>query len=197
MYTFTPPELTYLQNRIGYNNHILFWMEPRDYATNLRTGFGFWTGDEDATFTIDDGARLYQGAGAISSVDNFIMEAGLTIRNQRLTLNPLHPGVAQALRGYDAWRAPATIHRAMYDTISGALIATPHRRWKGFVHAAPINTAAAGGESSVEVSLTSAADVLAQGLTATRSDTSQQARGGDRGFRYKDAGGKYSWGAAS
>lgn len=197
MYSYTAPELAYLQNRVGYNNHILLWLEPRDYATNLRVPFGFWTGDQDEIFTIDGAPRTYQGAGAITSVDDFTFEAGLTIRNQRLALNPLHPGVALCLRGHDAFRAPAQIHRAMFDPATTLLVAPPHRRWKGFLHDAPIATPAIGGEASVTVSLTSAADVLTIGLTATRSDTSQQGRGGDRGMRHKDAGGRYVWGGPS
>lgn len=197
MYSFTTPELTYLQNRTGYNNHILLWIEPRDYATNATVPFGFWTGDQDATFTIDGSPRSYQGAGAIMGMDDFRFDARLTIRNQRLTLNPLHPGVALCLRGHNAFRAPVQIHRAMFDTVTGALVATPHRRWKGFLHTAPISTPAIGGQAAVTMSLTSVVDVLTKGLTANRSDISQQARGGDRGFRYKDAGGKYSWGAAT
>ena len=197
MRDYSTAELAYLQNRTGYLNHILFWVQPRDLASTARVGMGFWTGDQDASFVVDGQARTYQGGGAIGEIDPIMMQSGLVVRYQRLTLAALHPGVALFLRGHDPFRAPAELHRAFFDPATDALIASPRRMWKGLVFHSPIATPPIGGAATAEISLTSAAEQLTHGLTTTRSDVAQKQRGGDRLYKYKDVTGpaKYSWGA--
>lgn len=197
MRSYSAPEIAYLQNRTGYNNHILLWVQPRDFGSNARVGMGFWSGAEDAQFTIAGQVRIYQGGGALGEVDPIMMQTGLVVRYQRLTLSPLHAGVALFLRGHDPFRAPAELHRASFDPVTEALIAEPRRLWKGLVHQSPIATPAFGGEAVSTISLSSAAQSLTVGMTTTRSDAAQRQRGGDRLLRYKDVTGpgKYSWGA--
>lgn len=196
MRSYTAPELAYLQSREGYRVQLLVWVEPRDTSTGNRVAVGFWTGEESASFTINGTVRTYVGGGALQSIDPIVMQIGLVVRMQRFTLSPLFDEVAQLLRGYDAWRAPVQIHRAMFNPLTNALIAEPRRIWKGMIDSAPIQTPAIGGESSVEVALTSAAETLTHGLTLTRSDAIQSQRGGDRFYRYKDVSGlvTVSWG---
>ena len=196
MRDFTSPELAYLQNRTGYRTHILLYVLPRDRGTNARVPLGFWTGEEDRTFTIGGQARIYLGGGAIGEIDPIMMQPGLNVRAQRLTMSPLHAGVVQFLRANDPFRAPAELHRALFDPLNDALIAEPRRLWKGLVHGATIQTPPIGGEARAEVTLTSAADTLKVGMTTTRSDAAQSQRGGDRFFRHKDVDGtaRYTWG---
>lgn len=196
MRTFNATEISYLQGREGYVARGLLWLQPRDTATGLRVGMGFWTGEEDHTFTIAGAARLYTGGGLLASIDPIVMQAGLVVRMQRVVLRPLFAEVAQLLRGYDPWRAPAEIHRAFYNLTTGALVAEPRRVWKGVMDQAPIQTPAIGGESLVQVTLSSAAESLTRNLTLTRSDAVQSQRGGDRFYRYKDVSGNVpvSWG---
>ena len=196
MRSYTTAELAYLQARDAWKARVLFWVRPRDRATGLRTSMGFWTGEEDATFTINGEERLYRGGGALKSIDPIVMQAGLVVRMQRVALSPLFDEVNLLLRSMDAWRAPSEIHRAFFDPLTGAMIATPKRLWKGVIDRAPIQTAAIGGDSKVDVTLASAAESLTHGLTLTRSDAVQSLRGGDRFYRYKDVSGsvKTSWG---
>jgi hypothetical protein len=196
MRSYTAPELTYLQSREGYRVQLLVWVQPRDRATGLRVDMGFWSGEEDASFTIGGVTRTYEGGGALGSIDPIVMQAGLGVRMQRVMLAPLFDSVALLLRGYDAWRAPVQIHRAMFSPLNNALIAEPKRLWKGLIDSAPIQTPAIGGESTVEVSLSSPAEALTHGLTLTRSDAVQSQRGGDRFYRFKDVSGsvQVSWG---
>lgn len=196
MRAFNATEISYLQGREGYVARGLLWLQPRDTATGLRVGLGFWTGEEDATFTIDAASRLYTGGGMLASIDPIVMQSGLIVRMQRVVLRPLFAEVAQLLRGYDPWRAPAEIHRAFYNLTTGALLAEPRRVWKGVIDQAPVQTPAIGGESVVQVSLSSAAESLTRSLTLTRSDAVQSQRGGDRFYRYKDVSGSVpvSWG---
>jgi hypothetical protein len=197
MFSYSAPEIAYLQNRQGFDNHVLLWCEPRHLTTNAVVPMGFWTGEQDATFTIAGSPRLYQGGGAIPAIEPIVMEAGLVVRNQNLTLSELHPGVALMLRGHNCFRAPVQMHIAMFSPLTGDLIAEPRRRWAGFLHDFTIQTPAVGGESTAPVSLTSAADRLTQGLTATRSDATQRLRSNDAGRRHKNVTGtaRYSWGA--
>jgi hypothetical protein len=196
MFSYSAPELSYLQNREGYDNHVLLWCEPRHLTTNVAVPMGFWTGEEDRTFTIGGSPRLYQGGGVIQNIDPIIMESGLVVRNQNLTLSELHPGVALMLRGHNCYRAPTQLHIAMFDSLTGNLIAEPRRHWAGFLHDFTLQTPAVGGESTAPMSLTSAADRLTVGLTATRSDVMQSQRAGDRGRRHKNVTGTvgYNWG---
>jgi hypothetical protein len=190
-------EITHLQSRAAFRARALLWVMARDRATNLRVGFGFWTGEDDATFTIDGSDRTYVGGGALTGLDAIVMQAGLVVRFQRVTLSPLFAQVAQLLRGYDAWRAPAQIHRALFDPDTGALIAPPRRIWKGVVDTAPIQTPAIGGEPSVDMTLASATESLTHGLTLTRSAATQEQRSGDKFYRYKESSGKIPvfWGS--
>ena len=196
MRDYSAPELSYLQSREGFRAQLLVWVQPRDRATGNRVALGFWTGEEDASFTIKGVSRPYIGGGALANVDPIVMRAGLEVRSQRIVLAPLFDAVALLLRGYDAFRAPIQIHRALFNPQSNALIAEPRLFWKGLIDSAPIQTPAIGGESSVEVSLSSAAEALTHGLTLTRSDAVQSQRGGDRFYRYKDVSGavSVSWG---
>ena len=196
MRSYTAPELAALQTRSGYLVRSLFWLQVRDRTTNSRVGFGFWLGEDDRSFTVGSETRTYLGGGGLVSIDPIVMQAGLTVRMQRVTLSPLAPEVNTMLRGYDAWRAPAEIHRVLFNPESGGLIANPKRRWKGGGDGAPIQTPAIGGEANVVITLASALESLTHGLTMTRSDAAQRQRGDDRFYRYKDMTGSVStsWG---
>jgi hypothetical protein len=194
MRSYTPAELTYLQSRNGHMMRGLLYVRPRDRATGLRVDMCFWTGEEDRTFTVNGVARTFVGGGAMKSIDPIVMQTGLVVRMQRVILAPLFAEVAQFLRGHDAFRAPAELYRAFFDPQSGNLIDNPRRVWKGLVGKAPMPTPAIGGESTVELTLSSAAEALTQGLTLTRSDAVQSQRGGDRFYRYKGVQATAAWG---
>ena len=109
---------------------------------------------------------------ALLGLDQIVMQTGLTVRMQRVSLAPIAAEVAQMLRGYDAGLAPAEIHRALFDPMSGDLIAEPKRLWKGVIDTAPIHTAEIGGQSTVDVALASAARALTRGAGLCDSGSS-------------------------
>jgi hypothetical protein len=196
MRSFDPTELSYLQNRTGIKAHALLWVLVRNRSTGTRVGVGLWTGEEDRDFLIDGYTRTYGGAGAVLGLDSIVMQAGLTVRMQRMTLSPLAPEAVAMIREYDAGLAPAEIHRAMFDPGTGNLIAPCRRIWKGVVDSAPVTTAELGGQSNIDLVLASAAQALTVGSSLTKSDATQQLRGGDRMRRYKSTTGKVpvAWG---
>jgi hypothetical protein len=196
MRDYSPAELAYLQSRNGFKIHALLWVLVRDRTSGARVGVGLWTGEEERDFLIDGATRTYGGAGAVLGLDAIVMQTGLTVRMQRLNLSPLAPEAVAMIRDYDAGLAPAQIHRAMFDPGLGDLIAAPRRIWKGVVDSAPIKTAELGGQSNVPLALSSSAQSLTKGLSLTKSDATQQLRGGDRMRRYKGKTGQVSvsWG---
>lgn len=190
MRDYTAPELAYLRSRTGFSAKSLLWVSARNRSTNAIETVGLWTGGQTQAFTIDAGSRTYFAAGGMLAIDQITMQVGLQVRMQRITLSPLASEVAQMMRAFDAGLAPAEIHRALFDTTTGALIAEPRRVWKGQIDVAPIHTAEIGGQSTVEITLSSASRALTKGLTLTKSDATLRLRGGDRGRRYTDLTGK-------
>lgn len=198
MRSFTAPELTYLQSRGGYVAKALLWFSARNRSTNAVETMGLWTGDDDAAFVIESETRTYLGAGLVVALDAIVMQTGLVVRSQRIRLAAFPDSIQQLILGYDLALAPAQIHRAFFSPTTGALIAEPHRMWKGFVDRAPIPTAEIDGETSAEIILTSTARQLTQGLELTHSDATQKLRN-DRGLRYADVSGlvRSPWGQES
>ena len=196
MRSYSGTELSYLQSRNGFSARTLFWVQARNRGTGLVETMGLWSGEENRAFTIGGVVRDYYGAGALLGLDGIVMQTGIGVRLQRISLAAVSAEVAQLLRGYDASLAPCEIHRALYDPLTGSLIAEPLRIWKGFVDQAPIPTAEIGGESVVDMSLASAARALTRTLTLTKSDAVQRLRGGDRMRQYQDVSGKVpvAWG---
>lgn len=196
MRSYSSPELAYLTSRNGFVARGLLWVQARNRSTGAVETMGLWTGEEDREFTIGGSTRTYHGAGGLLGLDQIVMQTGLTVRMQRVSLAPIATEVAQLLRGYDAGLAPAEIHRALFDPMTGDLVAEPKRLWKGVIDTAPIHTGEIGGQSTVDVALASAARALTKGLTLTKSDAVQSLRGGDRFRRYQDVTGKVSvvWG---
>lgn len=196
MRSYSAPELTYLQNRMGYIAKALLWFSARNRATNAVETMGIWTGDDDQVFSIGGVTRTYFGAGAVIGLDPLAYSVGLNVRSQRVRIPSFSPEAQQLILGYDVGLAPAEIHRALFYPESGLLVAEPRRIWKGFVDKAPLPTAAIDGEAPAEVVLVSSARALTQSLTLTHSDAAQQLRGGDRFLKYAAIGGvvKTPWG---
>lgn len=189
MRSYSPTELTYLQSREGYLARSLLWVSARNRTTGATETLGLWTGEEDRSFTIGGSPRLYYGAGTVLGIEAITMQAGVAVRLQRISLSILTPEVQQLFKGYDAGLAPAEIHRALFDPVSGDLIAEPQRVWKGYVDQAPEHTPELGAEGGMDVSLASAARALTRGLSLTKSDAVQQLRSADRFNRYADVSG--------
>ena len=196
MRTYDSPTSTYLAARAGTVIRILIWAEAKNRSTGLTETLGLWTGAEDRAFTIEGGARTYFGAGSVMQVPPITYSTGLAVRMQRLTLSPLAPAVGDLIRTYDCRFAPLQIHRALFSTGDGALIAEPHRVFKGFIDEAEVITPESGGEARCEVTVASSARLLTRTLAQKKSDATQQLRSGDRLRKYVEVSGSVDiwWG---
>lgn len=196
MRSYDAPTLAALQTRAGIAPRILIWVVARNRTSGLDEELGLWTGAYDRAFTIGAASRTYAGAGSIMQIPAVKMQAGLGVRVLRLALSPISTTVADLIRTYDSRFAAIEIHRALFSTDDGSLIAEPHRVWKGFIDEVEVSEAAAGGEAVCEVSAVSSARLLTRTLSLKRSDATQQLRGGDRFRRYTDISGKVEvwWG---
>jgi hypothetical protein len=196
MRDFDTATAAYFQGRAGTCVRILFWAEALNRSTGLTETVGLWNGVEDRVFTIGGGTRTYFGAGAVIGMDALVLQTGLAVRMQRMTLSPLSPAVITMIRTYDARFAPVQIHRALFSTDDGALIAEPHRLYDGFIDTIDITTPKEGEDATCELTLASSARRLTQTLALKTSDATQRLRSDDRFRRYVDVSGvvDYWWG---
>lgn len=164
----------------------LVWIRAKDRTTGTEETIGLWTGEDVASFTINGQARTYYGAGALLAIEPIVSQAGLVVQMSRMTLSPLAPEVAQAIRGYEPRLAPVEIHRALFDPDTMGLVAEPHRMFSGWIDEVVLTTPEAGGTATCEVTLASAARGLTRTLPLKKSDESQKRRSGDRFRRYAD-----------
>lgn len=186
MRSYDAATLTYLSSEPGVRAHTLVWIIAKDRSTGVATPLGLWTGDDHETITVGGSARNYYGAGTLMHVEPIIYQAGVTIRMQQLTFSPLAPEVAQVIRGYEPRLAAIEIHRALYSTTTGVLIAPPHQVFVGTIDDIMIETPAIGGSASVRITAASAARQLTRVLPQKKSDETQRLRSGDRFRRYAD-----------
>lgn len=196
MRSYDAATLAALQTRAGVRARILIWVVAKNRVSGLDEALGLWTGADDRTFTIGSETRTYAGAGAIMQIPALKLQAGLSVRMQRMTLSPISTVVADLIETYQSRFAPIEIHRALFSTEDGSLIAAPHRVWKGFIDEVEITRAETGGEATCEVTAASSARLLTRTLPLKKSDATQQLRAGDRFRRYVDVSGKVDvwWG---
>jgi hypothetical protein len=196
MRQFDAATQTYFASRSGIVAHALIWIVAKDRVTGVDTALGLWSGDQDAIFTIGGVARPYLGAGEIVGVEDIQRETGLQVRNHTLSLSGIAPGVEAATRAYDARLAPVEIHRALFDPVTNALVAEPHRMFKGWCDDLQFDTGAIGGATTAEMMVVSSARMLTRTLGTKKSDESQRLRSGDRFRRYAAVTGRVGvwWG---
>ena len=127
-----PSTEAFLAGRPGIRARWLIWIEAKNRLTGAEQTQGFWTGDDDATFTIGGQSRDYFGAGGFIALRELTYEAGTNVQMQRLTMGPVTEEVKQALRTYEPRLAPVEVHLALFDTTTNALIGTP-RAFTGWI----------------------------------------------------------------
>ena len=162
---------------------------------------GFWDDADTVVVNIldEDGAtvsRTFAGDGAVLSLDPIPMRIGLEVRTVQLVLSALHAEVLDLVRGDDPRGAKVEIYRGLLDPRSGVLLAVPRIRFLGKINAAPIATAAVGGESTMTLAIVSHTRELTRTNPAKKSDAQQQLRSGDRFRRYTNVAGDWDvwWG---
>lgn len=169
--------------RSGIHAEHLFWISAKNRTTGAMETMGLWTGPDEQTFTVAGQARTYYGAGNVLRAEPIRATVGIEVRTYEVELAAISPEVEQLIRGYDTRLAPIEIHRAEFDG-DGNLIAISERIFKGWIDGAPITTPEIGGEASARVRLVSAAHALTRYGSATKSDTVQRRRSGDRFRRF-------------
>lgn len=196
MRSFDAPTLAQFQNRAALSARILVWAVARNRTTGLEESLGLWTGAQDRSFTIAGNARTYAGAGSIMEIPPIVSQSGIAVRMQRISLSPLSPEVAALIRTYDARFARIEIHRALFDPVTGLLVAEPHRLFKGIIDEVALPIDPKTGEVRCDVTMASSARYLTRTLPLKRSDATQQRRSGDRFLRYVDVSGEVDvyWG---
>lgn len=168
---------------------LLVWVTAKDRSTGAAQSLGFWSGADDASFTIGGASRVYLGGGALLQLSPLVYRLGFEVQTQELVVSPLAPVISAAVRTYDLRFAPIEIHRALFDPLTRLLVAEPHRIFKGTVDAAPITVPEDGGTATCTMTLMTSARSLTKTLPMYKSDATQQRRGGDRFRRYIDVSG--------
>lgn len=181
--------VAHLATRPGIVAHQLVWITARNIATGLPEALGLWSGEQDATLTVEGQNRTYTGAGGLLTVEPLTAGVGLSVRTHRLGLSAVAPEVEDLIKAYDTRFAPIEIHRAIFDAQTRQLIGVPHRRFRGVINGVLFPTETAGAAPSAMVDCVSETRVLTRGLAVKKSDASQRARGGDRIRRYGDISG--------
>ncbi len=186
MRSYDAPTLAELTDRSGLISRQFLWLTAKNRDTGLPEPVGFWNGEDHEDITINAVVRTYYAAGAHLKIPSIITEVGVQVRTLRITMSPLSPEVATALRGYDARHAPVEIHRALYDKHTRTLISEPKQVFTGFLNKISIPTPETGGTATCTLSVVSSARSLTRKLALKKSDESQQLRAGDRLRKHAD-----------
>lgn len=196
MRSYDPNTVAYMTNETAIISEGLIWVVAKDRQTGEPAPLGLWSGEENRDFVIAGETRTYFGAGQLIDLGSVVSQVGLGVRMQRFALNALSAEGAQILRGYDARFAPVEVHRALFSPETRALVAEPHRIFKGFVDEESIPTPPKSGNATAELVVASSARMLTIPLSLKKSDQTQRRRGGDRFRRYVDVSGQSNvwWG---
>ena len=182
----SPALLNYVTTTPGIHAEALIWITVRDFATGNPVTFGFWSGDDHETFTINGSSRLFYGAGALVDVSREPLqyEIGFDAKTWQFEVAMGAVEVETMVRGFDLNLAPVEVWRAVYN-MDGTLIEHPKLMFDGRISAAPITDSEEGLRCSIQV--TSSSVELTLKRHETRSDSVYRAiRSGDRIFRHVD-----------
>lgn len=179
------------------------WLTAKNRDTGADEEIGFWNGLVPVTTDFIDGftgvatARAFEAAGALVEVSTIPMTSDLTIREVRVQLSHVSADVAQAVREFDARRAPITIGRGFFDPATKAIYESVEPWFVGFIDDIDIPRLAEGQEGSITVTCRGHTDELTKSSPEVRSQESQLRRasvwGGVEDQFYKDAAAVAEW----
>ncbi|MCV9997321.1 hypothetical protein OE766_03595 [Pararhizobium sp. YC-54] len=162
----------------------------KPFAGGSAESFGFWTGDEDAIFTVIDGqsglpvARTYYGAVNMV-VDNIPRVSDMTIQSIQISVSQIATATELLVRGYDVRLAKVEIHEMALDPASRLPISDPEVIFLGQIDGAPIETPAVGEDGSITFSINSDAMSMLSRINPRKSSyQSQRRRSDDRWGKY-------------
>ena len=189
MKSFDAATAAYLSSRGGMVAHRLVWITARNLSTDSLESLGLWSGEQDIAVTIAGQVRAYTGAGVMLEAENIVSAAGLGVRMVQLGLSAVSAQVEDIVKGYQTRFAPIEVHRAFFVPETGALVAAPHRMFRGVINSVEFTDAAAGENPACVIECASAARDLTRTLAVKKSDASQRRRADDRFRRYGDISG--------
>lgn len=172
------------------------WITASPIAGGSPESFGFWTGDDHQTLTIEGQPRLYYGAQGAMEIGTITWEPGTGIGTQEIMLGLSPEGETRA-RGYRLAGAPVDLHCALFNPGTGALLGV-RRYFRGFVDEAPIDMPKQGEVATLPLRLVSTARLGTMTRGGRKSDASQRLRASSDAFRlYGDLGETVAdpWGA--
>lgn len=149
--------------RLGIVPRRLIYITARNRSNPALTqGYGFWTGDENLDFAVKDGqtglatVRSYYGIGTSLIIPTVPRLSQLQVINLECKLPITNPIVEDMVRNYSVRFAKVDIHEVMLSTTSRlTAVAEPEITFLGESDTDPIETAAAGGVSTVTLKLVS------------------------------------------
>ena len=163
----------------------------KPFAGGAAASFGFWTGDDDATFTVIDGvtglpvARDYYGAVNMT-VDHIPRVSDLTIQSIEISVSATAAVTELLVRGHDVRLARVEIHEMALDKDSRLPISDPEVVFLGQIDGAPLETPAAGDDGVITFAINSDAMSMLSRVNPRKSSYQSQRR------RMDDQWGKYS-----
>lgn len=162
-----------------------FWITARSIETGEPVSFGLWTGDDAISIDVMSGStgavetRDYIG-GVNLQVGDIPRVSDLTIQTIEVKFSALAPVCQDIIRAHDVRLAKVEIHNGWLDVASRGITDLPEIAFLGLVNGAPIETAAAGGESMATLNVVSdAISMLTRTNPRKRSYEGQKRRGGD------------------
>lgn len=164
------------------------WIVARNRSTGGAETFGAWSDLGDVSVPVLDPStgqeitRTYRGIGAVISLSDVPLVAGLVVQSVTLTLNNIEPDVITLARQYDLTRARVELHRGYLDPQSRTLAAPARPRFSGFVDQESDVIAPAGENGALELELVSEVQDLTRSSKARRSDADQRLRSETDGF---------------
>lgn len=170
----------------------LVWIEALDQETGERHAAGFWSGDDDADFTVNGEVRRYTAVGAMLSLPALTYEVGTNVQSQPLSFSLLSADVEAAVNQYSLRLAPVEIHLVTHDPATWEILGVA-RAFKGSVETAEVKEGAkssTGSTAMLELDVVSSSRRGTKTLAVKKSAASQQLRlETDRGRQYADMAG--------
>jgi hypothetical protein len=171
----------------------IYALETNDTAAPI----GIWSGEYDATFTIDGTSRQYTAGADGMKVDDIIFEKGTTIRRQSITLNGVNATALEMVNGRIIRGQKAELHLMFLHPITGDIVGY-NRVFRGFVNKAPSSIGKKGDASTIDLELVSGLRTLTKPLPLKKSEHAQKTRAGTddhfRNFSSVAAETKVEWG---
>lgn len=153
----------------------------------------YWTGDRSLEIDVISGAtgeaetRTFFG-GVNLTIGNIPRTADLTIQTIDITMSGVAPACQALVRTYDARLAKTELHIGLFDPRTRLPVADPGIEFLGEIDEAPIETGAAGGESTIQLKIRSdAISMLTRTNPRKRSYEGQKRRSNDQFGKYANS----------